>query len=94
MATSPCCHTGYDFFPLPALKHRPHKPADGRECLFTGRTQRRETEETVDIRVMLMQYATESTKIREIAQVKQAMMNVVPNIFGKSNTLRSVNSTL
>lgn len=41
-----------------------------------------------------MQYATESTKIREIAQVKQAMMNVVPNIFGKSNTLRSVNSTL
>ncbi len=35
-----------------------------------------------------------STKIREIAQVKQAMMNVVPNIFGKSNTLRSVNSTI
>ena len=45
-------------------------------------------------RIRLMQYATESTKIREIAQVKQAMMNVVPNIFGKSNTLRSVNSTL
>lgn len=45
-------------------------------------------------RIRLMQYATESTKTREIAQVKQAMMNVVPNIFGKSNTLRSVNSTL
>ena len=41
-----------------------------------------------------MQYATDSTKITEITQVKQAMMNVVMNIFGKSSTLRSVNSTL
>lgn len=45
-------------------------------------------------RIRLMQYATDSTKITEITQVKQAMMNVVMNIFGKSSTLRSVNSTL
>ena len=45
-------------------------------------------------RIRLMQYATASTKITEITQVKQAMMNVVPNILGKSSTLRSVNSTL